>query len=35
VRDDVSARGQLAILNAVPLFDLNTQGHIVHRRRER
>jgi hypothetical protein len=34
IREDVSARGQLAILNAIPLFDLNSAGHIVLRRRE-
>jgi len=33
VRDDVSARGQIAILNAVPLFDLNAEGHVAFRRR--
>jgi len=33
IREDVSARGQIAILNAIPLFDLSESGHIVFRRR--
>jgi hypothetical protein len=34
IRDNVSPRGQLAILNAIPLFDLSGDGHIVFRRRD-
>lgn len=34
IREDVSARGQIAILNAIPTFDLGESGHIVFRRRE-
>lgn len=29
VRDQVSPRGTLAILNAIPLMDLNSQGQVV------
>jgi hypothetical protein len=34
IRDNVSARGQLAILNAIPTFTLNEAGHIVLRRQQ-